>query len=432
VRVLLLTHRLPYAPNRGDRVRAYHIARTLKPFADVDLVSFVHDDEEAGHACDVQDLVASATVVRVPQWRNRLRAAASLGTDSPLTHLLLDEGGITATLGRVVSRHLPDVVLAYCSGMARFAVEPLLSAFPLVLDMVDLDSSKWSALAQRTSGPMRWIYRREARLLRAFERKAVRQAFCTLVVNDRERDEVLRTTGEVRVEVLGNGVDVDHLRPLAAPSAEPGVIFCGVMDYAPNVQGALWLARDVWPLVRAQRSNAKLWLVGSDPSPAVRNLHDPSTIEVTGRVADVRPYLWGAAVAAAPLQIARGVQNKVLEAVAAGLPVVATSAVAAGLPLEILPACTTADSAREFAAALVRELDRSPQERRARAGKADLNVLSWEKRLARLPALLSEAAESSVSAGEARSGRTSSARATSAGQRSPGGRNRAEVQPDAP
>jgi glycosyltransferase involved in cell wall biosynthesis len=170
------------------------------------------------------------------------------------------------------------------------------------------------------------------------------------------------------------------------------VIFCGVMNYAPNEEGALWLSKEVWPRLRARRSDARLLLVGSAPTQAIRNLASDSSIEVTGHVADVRPYLWRAAVAVAPVRVARGVQNKVLEAAAAGLPIVITSAVAAGLPSEVLPACTVADEPDAFAAAINGLLNRSPAERRAIAQRANLESLTWEKRLGRLPDLLAEAA----------------------------------------
>jgi glycosyltransferase involved in cell wall biosynthesis len=260
--------------------------------------------------------------------------------------------------------------------------------------MIDADSAKWRVLAESAGVPMRWIYRREARLLGQFEVVAMRRAFTTLVVNEKERAELLALAPEAPVMVVENGVDLTAFARTGAPSSSPSVVFCGVMDYEPNVQGAIWLAGAVWPQVRAARPDARLLLIGASPSPAVRALASQSSgVEVTGTVPDVKPYLWDAAVAAAPLQIARGVQNKVLEAVAAGLPCVVTRQVAEGLPLEVRPACPVGEGASEFATALINLLSQLPDERLRLVATADLGALTWPNRLRPLGPLLKRAAE---------------------------------------
>ena len=167
--VLFLTHRLPYAPNRGDRIRAHHMLRVIARRHTVHLVSLVHDDEEERAATALGSLAASVQVARVRRWRNVPRALAALVRGTPLTHALLDAPEMQRILTRQVRERPPDVVLSYCSGMARFALEPSLSRFPLIFDMVDVDSEKWAALAERTSRPLAWLYQHEARHLRDFE-----------------------------------------------------------------------------------------------------------------------------------------------------------------------------------------------------------------------------------------------------------------------
>jgi len=192
--------------------------------------------------------------------------------------------------------------------------------------------------------------------------------------------------------VIQNGVDAAALRPPDPPSPSQTVVFCGVMNYAPNEEGAVWFAREVWPLVRKVRPDARLELVGSFPTRRVHELVNAAAgIIVTGHVDDVRSHLWKAAVAAAPLQTARGVQNKVLEAVAAGLPAVVTPVVVDGIPPEVRPACVAADSAPAFADALSGLLSRSPRERRDLAARADVSSISWERRLAPVEAILTQA-----------------------------------------
>jgi glycosyltransferase involved in cell wall biosynthesis len=171
------------------------------------------------------------------------------------------------------------------------------------------------------------------------------------------------------------------------------VVFCGVMNYAPNDEGITWFVRHVWPLVRARHPHATLAIVGSDPSQTVRRFSaaDPS-ITVTGRVPDVREWLWDSAVGIAPLHVARGVQNKALEAIAAGLPIVITPAVAGGLPSEVAPAARAADTPVRFAEEVGDLLRRSPEQRRAIAAAADLGSLTWSRTLEPLLPILERAA----------------------------------------
>jgi polysaccharide biosynthesis protein PslH len=381
VRVLVLTHRLPYPPNRGDRIRSYHLVKFLARHADVHVLSLVHSDEEEAQARDMRGMVASIETARVPRLTNLARAVLALPGPAPLTHVLLDGPALTPALQRLVASHPPHVVLAYCSGMARLAMAPPLDRIPFVLDMVDVDSVKWDALGRSGTVPMRLVYRREARRLRAFELASTRRAATTVVVNEREKEAMQAVNPAARVEVISNGIDVETFRRRGLPAASTNVVFCGVFNYEPNERAAVWLAREVWPLVRAQRPDATLSLVGLDPSRQVRALAADRSILVTGAVEDVRPYLWGAAASAAPLLIARGLQNKVLEAIAAGLPCVVTPPVAEGLPQDVLAACRVASDPQPFADRIVELLDLPPEHRATLAAAARIERFGWDDRL---------------------------------------------------
>jgi glycosyltransferase involved in cell wall biosynthesis len=239
---------------------------------------------------------------------------------------------------------------------------------------------------------MSWVFRREARVLSRFESRVSAKAGETLVVNARERDALRRLAPGATVTVLENGVDLEYFGAAAARRASKNVVFCGVMDYAPNVEGVLWFVRDVWPAVRAAHEDARFVIVGSNPSRSILALRQEPGIAVTGAVSDVRPYLWEATVSVAPLLAARGVQNKVLEALASGLPVVITPAVAAGLPASVLPGCIAATDAAGFAAAVAECLDFPPDRRLAVAAAADLGPLSWNARAAPLAQILARVA----------------------------------------
>jgi polysaccharide biosynthesis protein PslH len=393
LRILFLTHRLPYRPDRGDRIRAYHMLRILAQRSEVHVVSLVHDDAEAAHARDLHTLAASVTVARVSSARRKYSSALiSLFTETPLTHALLDSPTLEPALTRIVGERQPNVVLAYCTGTARFALSPPLQSLPFVLDMVDVDSEKWRALGSTSRPPKSWVYRREARCLAAFETEAALRARVTLVVNQREQAALARLAPHANIRIIPNGVDVAFFRPPAGPSDQPHVVFCGVMNYEPNLQAGLWLIREIWPGVRAAIPQARLMLVGSDPPTVLMSAaaRDPS-ITITGRVADVRPHLWSAAVSVAPMVTARGIQNKVLEATAAGLPSVVTSAVFAGLPSAVHSACRVAGDVGTFVAAIIDLLRQAPENRRARATSADMAALTWEQQLGSLGPIVEHA-----------------------------------------
>lgn len=401
MRILFLTQRLPYAPNRGDRIRAYHLLRALQRIGTVDLVSLVHDAEEASHVRELLEPGLNVHPLPLTWLGNYARAACRLPSGRPLTMELLHSSKAHSVLRRIVDEHPPDVVVAYCSSMARYALEAPLKEFPFILDMVDVDSQKWAALGRSASQPMRLIYQREARCLSQFERRAIRKAAVTLVVNDREEAAVRELVPDARVRVMANGIDLAGFAPATPPAAAPRAVFCAVMNYAPNVEAARRLVTRIWPLVRAVRPDAQLQLVGAHPTPEVRGFSSLPGIEVTGAVPDVRPYLWNAAVGVAPLVTARGIQNKVLEALAAGLPVVTTPIVAEGIPQAALPGCLVADSDRELAGHIVELLDQSPQARSARAAAADLERLTWEQQLSGLRTVVTNAAALSHRTGSA-------------------------------
>jgi sugar transferase (PEP-CTERM/EpsH1 system associated) len=401
VNVLFLTHRLPFAPNRGDRIRAFHMIRALRECADVSILSLVHDSEEERRIVDVQPLVESVHTARVPRWRNLAKAAVRLPTRRPLTLELLSAPSVRRSLRQIIRERPPDVVLAYCSSMARYAMEPPLDGIPWILDMVDLDSQKWQALGARGDWLHRFVYRREAFCLQRFERSAVRSARVTLAVNEKESDAIRELIPEADVRVLGVGVDVAGFAPRGGPSAKPQVIFCGVLDYRPNEAAVERLALDIWPQVRSVRPDAQLLIVGANPTAGIRQLprRDPS-ISVTGAVPDVRPFLWASAFAVIPLRTARGVQNKVLEALAAGLPAVVSGTVADGLPPSVRAGCAIAESDADFVRTIGEWLALSPARRREIARRADLESVTWARQLEPLCAIVREVASSAAPSGE--------------------------------
>ena len=357
----------------------------------------MHDREEAGHVDSLRGLARSVTGIAVSRPARLAAAAFALGGDRPLTHVLLHSPKMAPALRTLVETVQPDVVVAYCTAMARYALEPPLAGLPWILDMVDVDSEKWRSLAG-SKGPMGRIYDREARLLRAFERRAMALAAATTIVSVREQVLLSEIAPGSTSVVVPNGIDLQAFRPSGPPAEARAVIFCGVFNYGPNEEGARWLATEIWPLVTAEVPEATLWLVGMHPTRAVTSLSENRSVRVTGAVPQVQPFLWRSAVAAAPLLLARGVQNKVLEALAAGLPCVVTPQVMEGLPDAVKPGCREAAGARQFAAALVELLRMLPEERRRLAARAEFEGLGWGPQLAPMLRLVAAAANGTSAA----------------------------------
>ncbi|MGH8233153.1 MAG: TIGR03087 family PEP-CTERM/XrtA system glycosyltransferase [Rhodanobacteraceae bacterium] len=319
--VLFLCHRLPWPPIKGDKIRSYHVLRRLAEHYRVYLGTFVDDPADWQYLAPVEALCAGVCVRPLKPRSARWRALASLGRGEPLTVGVYRDRVMRRWVERLVTGQKLDLALCYSSGVAPFVMShPQLRR---VMDFVDADSDKWRQYAQAHRGLTRMIYRREARRLAAFERAIATQFDASVFVSEAEAVFFRRHVPESAAKVHGipNGVDAGYWDPQRAYSnpyrpGERAVVFVGAMDYRANVHAAQWFAREVWPRIFAGKPGARFYIVGSKPTAAVRALGEIAGITVTGRVDDVRPYLAHAHAVAAPLRIARGIQNKVLEAMA--------------------------------------------------------------------------------------------------------------------
>ncbi len=319
--VLFLCHRLPWPPSKGDKIRSYHVLRRLAENHRVYLGTFVDDAADWQYLGAVEALCAGVCVRPLQPWRSRARALGALVRGEALTVGMYRDRVMQRWVQDVLAEHKPDLALCYSSGVAPYIMEyPQLRR---VMDFVDVDSDKWRQYAQANRGLARMIYRREAHRLAGFERAVATQFDASVLVSESEAGFFRKQVPEAADKIHGipNGVDgtywdpqLDHANPYQP--GERAVVFVGAMDYRANVHAAQWFARDVWPQIFARRADARFYIVGSNPTPAVRALGQLAGVVVTGRVEDVRPYLAHAHAVAAPLRIARGIQNKVLEALA--------------------------------------------------------------------------------------------------------------------
>jgi polysaccharide biosynthesis protein PslH len=332
--VLFLAHRIPFPPDRGDKIRSWHLISHLAGLGRVHLACFADDEADAAHLDGLRAALGDRlgeTHVEVRRRSKALAGALALAEGRPVSLTLFD----SAALRRFVERKLADpsvgTVFAYSGQMAQFVPAGVRQRF--VMDFGDVDSAKFAQYAEEASGPMRWVNRREGETLSAFERATAARADLCTFVSEAEAALFRARTGLDTVRALSNGIDVDHFDPGADfPRLDPGgptILFTGQMDYAPNAEAVAWFAREVLPLV----PGARFAIAGRNPTAPVRALASERVI-VTGGVPDMRSWLAAADVVVAPLRLARGIQNKVLEAMAMARPVVASPAAFEGIEAE--------------------------------------------------------------------------------------------------
>ncbi len=332
--MLFLAHRVPHPPNRGDRIRSFHLLQYLAERAELSLAYLAdHPTPQETHRA-LARLCRRVTAERLgpARW---LRAAGSLAAGRTATEGLFRSGRLDRTLRQWAAETRFDLVVVFCSSMAQYLDVPGLAGVPAVVDLVDVDSEKWFHYARAARGPGRLLYGVEGRRLRRLEASLADRARAITLVSRAEADLYRSFRPAENVYAVPNGVDLDYFRPTVEPEPDgvPPCVFVGALDYRANLDGLAWFCRAVWPEVYARVPGAALQIVGSNPGRAARRLADRPGVEFIGPVPDVRPYL-AAAVAVVPLRIARGIQNKVLEAMAMGRPVVGTPEAFEGLELQ--------------------------------------------------------------------------------------------------
>ncbi|MEO6195760.1 MAG: TIGR03087 family PEP-CTERM/XrtA system glycosyltransferase [Thermoanaerobaculia bacterium] len=328
LRILYLCHRLPYPPDKGEKIRAFHQIRALASRHKVTLLSLAD-----GPLPNLEPLEAMCERVEVfPVNRSAAYLRAALGglRPRPFSLSFFQSKELAARVRELARREHFDVTVVYCSAMAPYA--ELAPDVPAVLDMVDVDSAKWAQYARFAPLPLRPVYALEARRLRRYEASLASRFQRVMLATGNEARLYKANAPTARVATVLNGVDVDFFQPFDLPkAAHPMLVFTGQMDYFANVDGVVHFARNVFPRLRARYPEIELLVVGRAPVAAVRDLGELPGVQVTGAVGDVRPFLARAWVFVAPLRIAQGVQNKVLEAIASNVPVVCSERVLAGL-----------------------------------------------------------------------------------------------------
>jgi len=386
--VLFLTHRLPYPPNKGDKVRTYHLLKYLSARHRVFLGTFVDDPADWTFVETVREWCAGLHVAALRPPLAKLASLSGFMSGEALTVPYYRNAGLKSWIRSVCAANRIDAAVIFSSAMAQYAGD--IPAVPKLLEFVDVDSAKWTEYAAHHRWPMSWVYRREGARLLEFERHAAAASTCTFFVTEKEAELFLKLAPECRgrVGVVCNGVDATYFSPLhasASPYADDEIplAFTGAMDYWPNADAVIWFATEVLPRLRERWPNLRFHVVGRSPTREVQALASDA-VRVTGTVADVRPFLRHAALVVAPLRLARGIQNKILEAMAMERAVIAAGPCVRALDAAAGRDVIAADTADDFFRAVAGLLE-DPDRAAAIGIAARARVLarySWDAHLA--------------------------------------------------
>jgi polysaccharide biosynthesis protein PslH len=396
MKILFLAHRIPYPPDKGEKIRAFHELKFLGARHVVDLHCFADSEAEASEQAALRECCRNIYVEARSRTTIAAGAVRSLLRGEPLSCGFFFSRKFQSEVLRAMASEGYEVIFVYCSSMAQYVPLPL--GTPVVMDFVDIDSAKWSQYASKSRPPLSWVYRREANLLGTYEEKWARLSRSTTVTTAKEA-ALLRGEGMPPVEVVCNGVEIPTERSVEfsekVRALQPYVLFVGTMDYLPNIDAVEYFAEDILPRIRERHPELKFVIVGRNPARRVRQLGKKPGVVVTGTVPRVDAYLAGCAAVVAPFRIAQGVQNKLLEALAASKPIVSTPGPAEAINAKHGETLLVADTAEDFAKSVVALLE-DPMLRKRFGKGADFvrKNFSWHENLSRLERLLLQAAHS--------------------------------------
>lgn len=387
--ILYLCHRFPFPPKRGGKIRPFNMIRHLSESGhQVTVCSLVRSPDEADEGRDIARYCAGFEMVQVKEWVQTVRMMVRLPVPTPSSMGYFYSPALAEHVQDLLNSKKWDLIFVHCSSVAQY-VEHVKNV-PKILDFGDMDSQKWLEYANYKPFPLSLGYRFEGVKMLAAERRLARR-FDLCTATTRAEWETLNgySTG-ADTDWFPNGVDTAFFCPVNEPYDADTISFIGRMDYYPNQECMARFSEQTWPTLKRARPGMKLVIVGADPSPAMRKLGDFPGVTVTGSVPDVRPFIRKSALMVAPLNIARGTQNKILEAMAMGVPVVTSTIAAGGVDAESETHFLVADTPSAYARAILRIID-SPAERDRLAVAGRQRMLShhaWLRSMERLDEII--------------------------------------------
>ncbi|HVI09870.1 MAG TPA: TIGR03087 family PEP-CTERM/XrtA system glycosyltransferase [Candidatus Binatia bacterium] len=362
MRILFLVHRTPYPPNKGEKIRALWELRELSRKHDVDLFCFYDDADDEKYSRELKKYCRRYHSQKLSWFWSRARALRALAAGQCFTRSFFFSPAMARRINLAVRARSYDRVLVYSAAMAQYVENA--QNVPRILDLVDVDSDKWRQYAEKKTWPLSLIWEHEAKQLAEYEAFLVRTFSATAVCTLAEARLLRKNARSGRIEVLQNCVQVSEdeagRNTHDLSSLQPYVLFSGSMDYFPNVDAVEYFYREVFPLILQEVPGARFVVAGRNPARSILSLRSDPAVRVTGNLKSMRPYICGAAVAVAPMRIARGVQNKILEALAAGTPVVCSKAAATALDPQVRDLVNIADTPHEYSRAIVNIMRAGP------------------------------------------------------------------------
>ncbi len=335
--LLMLVQRLPYPPNKGEKIRHYNILKHLAESHDIYLGTLIDDPLDWENVKGLQSLVKEIKVVGIQKSAAYLGMGARWLGGMPLSFGFFQNAALQTWVNDIIKRVRPEIAVLCSSNTAPYLMRTGYRPKCVIADFTDVDSQKWEDYVPTKRGPMRWVYAEEARRVRRAEIQIASASDAVTFVSAEETAlfKTVCPTVADKAHAVSNGVDIEYFNPaFKAPSPlphGPNFVFTGTMDYWPNVNAVVWFAEHVWPSVHAALPGAHFAIAGGKPNAEVQKLSTLPGIIVTGRIPDVRPYMAAATAIVAPLQIARGIQNKVLEGMAMGKPVICSPGALTGI-----------------------------------------------------------------------------------------------------
>ena len=402
MRILYLAHRIPYPPNKGEKIRAFHQVKYLADRHTLDLICLIDDQRDLPHVAPLEQLCNRIYAYLIKPLPSKVRGLFAQLAGGTVSVGYYHRTAVQQVFDRWLAETAYDAIICFSSTMAEYVFRtPGSDRQPsprLVMDFCDVDSDKWRQYAETARLPLSLIYAREHRRMQQYEQRIHRAFDCSVLVSRQEADLFAAQVGtEDKITVIPNGIDAEFfdrrhaIEPgLPRQSGAPMIVFTGAMDYHVNIDGVLWFCSEVLPLVRQAHPQVRFKIVGSNPTATVKQLAQQEGVEVTGFVDDIRPYYAMADVCVAPLRLGRGIQNKVLEAMAMERAVVSTSRANAGIQAVSGEHLQVADAPDAFAVAVCDLLN--DQQRRLALGRAArdfvVNNFDWPANLAGFTTLL--------------------------------------------
>ena len=388
--LLFLSHRIPYPPNKGDKIRSYHLLKYLRLNYNVHLGTFIDDPFDYQYTVKLDALCASTCYIELKPLLAKIKSLQGLLTGEPLSLPYYRNKRMQKWINQTLSSYSITKVLIFSSAMAQYINQD--QVVDMIVDFVDVDSDKWQQYAQHCKGLKHWIYCREAQHLFNYEKSIAEQARASIFVSEHEAELFQTLVPEVnhKITYINNGVDIDYFSPelnFSSPYADNDqiIVFTGAMDYWANVDAVIWFVNAIFPIIREQLPAIVFYIVGSKPTKEVLTLANNNVV-VTGTVADVRPYIAHAHLVVAPLRIARGIQNKVLEAMAMEKYVVATAAAMEGITYQQELSISVVDTIDLIASEIIEQLQKKVSAHQNRVFVK--TMFSWEYNIKQLLSLL--------------------------------------------